>query len=61
MKIAVVGSRKEIVEAADRIVAFWDGSSTGTAHTIQIARVFHPTKPLFIFGPDGRRFHFHPL
>ncbi len=49
---------KAIVEAADVVVAFWDRSSSGTAHTIQLARVFHPLKPLFIFGPDGRRFHF---
>lgn len=28
----------QIVEAADYVVAFWDGESKGTAHTIRIAR-----------------------
>jgi hypothetical protein len=28
----------EIVNAADEVVAFWDGTSRGTAHTISIAR-----------------------
>jgi predicted Rossmann fold nucleotide-binding protein DprA/Smf involved in DNA uptake len=29
---------EQIVAAADRVVAFWDGKSTGTAHTIGLAR-----------------------
>lgn len=29
---------KQIVDYADRIVAFWDGKSRGTAHTIDLAR-----------------------
>ena len=28
---------REIVEAADKLVAFWDGTSTGTAHSIGLA------------------------
>lgn len=28
---------KDIVAAADRVVAFWDGRSRGTQHTIQLA------------------------
>ena len=27
-----------IVKAADQVVAFWDGQSKGTAHSIQVAR-----------------------
>lgn len=29
----------EIVKSADRIVAFWDGRSRGTAHTIGLAKI----------------------
>lgn len=28
----------DIVKASDRVIAFWDGQSKGTAHTIRIAR-----------------------
>jgi hypothetical protein len=28
----------DIVRAADEVVAFWDGTSRGTAHTIRLAR-----------------------
>lgn len=28
----------DIVNAADEVVAFWDGQSKGTAHTIELAR-----------------------
>lgn len=27
----------DIIESADRVVAFWDGSSKGTAHAIELA------------------------
>lgn len=30
---------KDIVNAADRVVAFWDGKSRGTSHTIKLAEV----------------------
>lgn len=43
-----------IVEKAARVFSFWDGSSPGTAHTIQTARVVAP-RPLMVVGPDGRR------
>lgn len=36
----------EIVEASDRVVAFWDGFSNGTKHTINIAR--EKSKPVEI-------------
>ena len=29
---------RKIVNAADTVTAFWDGQSTGTAHTIRLAR-----------------------
>jgi hypothetical protein len=28
----------EIIKSADRVVAFWDGRSKGTAHSIRVAR-----------------------
>jgi YspA, cpYpsA-related SLOG family len=28
----------DIIAAADRVAAFWDGTSRGTAHSIQLAR-----------------------
>lgn len=37
-KRAGFARNKTIVEAADRVVAFWDGVSRGTAHTINLAR-----------------------
>lgn len=39
----------EIVANADRIVAFWDGMSNGTRHTIDLAR--RSTKPVEIRSP----------
>lgn len=36
---------KEMIEVADRVIAFWDGQSRGTAHTIQLAQHrYIPTK-----------------
>lgn len=42
---------KLIVEKAQDIVAFWDGQSKGTLHTVRIAH--KARKPYCIFGPDG--------
>lgn len=42
----------DIVKAADRIVAFWDGISSGTKHTIKLAR--EAGKPVEIHRADGR-------
>lgn len=39
----------QIVEACDRLVAFWDGSSRGTADTIELAR--KAGKPVEIIDP----------
>ena len=43
-----------MVEAADRVIAFWDGTSRGTEHTINMAKKAH--KPLLVV-PFGRKQH----
>lgn len=43
---------KDIVDNADRIVAFWDGTSTGTKHAIDYAR--QRGKSVLIFKPPGK-------
>src|SRR5262249_18395271 len=40
-----------IIDDADQVVAFWDLSSTGTAHTIQLARMAGKLRR--IFSPEG--------
>ncbi len=42
----------DIVAACDRVVAFWDGKSSGTKHTIKLAR--EAGKPVEIHYADGR-------
>lgn len=42
-----------IVEAADVIIAFWDGSSRGTLDTLKKAK--KAGKPYKVYGPDGER------
>ena len=37
---------KLIINAADRVVAFWDGKSKGTAHSIELAK--RANKPLTV-------------
>jgi len=37
---------KQIVQTADRILAFWDKTSRGTAHTIKLAK--EAKKPCFV-------------
>jgi predicted Rossmann fold nucleotide-binding protein DprA/Smf involved in DNA uptake len=36
-KMAGYARNRDIVDAADEVVAFWDGRSRGTAHTAEIA------------------------
>jgi hypothetical protein len=43
----------EIVNSADRVVAFWDGVSPGTKHSMRLAK--QTGKPLTIYGPEGER------
>lgn len=40
---------KQIVDAADEVVAFWDGESKGTQHTITITE--EQGKPLHVYKP----------
>lgn len=42
---------QEIVDSAEFLVAFWDGKSRGTEHTIALAKKHHV--PHSIFGPDA--------
>lgn len=50
-KIAPLKRNETIVDAADRVVAFWDGTSTGTIHALKYA---HRTgKSVTVFGADG--------
>ncbi|EPZ47608.1 SLOG family protein [Alicyclobacillus acidoterrestris] len=45
----------DIVNYADKVVAFWDGKSKGTKHTIDIARKCG--KPVDIYKPNGGDLH----
>lgn len=42
---------QQIVDAADRVVAFWDGQSRGTRDTLRKAHAAR--KPILIIYPDG--------
>lgn len=42
----------DIIQAADRVVAWWDGVSRGTAHSISLCDKYQ--KPLEIHYADGR-------
>lgn len=42
-----------IVDACDRLVALYDGSSPGTKMTLGFAR--KAGKPVKVYGPDGRK------
>lgn len=49
----------EIVSASDRLVAFWDGKSHGTADTIEKARQADLT--ITVINPDGSRYEPEPI
>lgn len=40
-----------IINAADKVLAFYDGESRGTMHSVKLALA--AKKPLVIVGPDG--------
>lgn len=42
---------REIAEDCSRLVAFWNGTSTGTCHVIRETRKLG--KPVLLIGPDG--------
>lgn len=41
-----------VVGDGDKVVAFWDGSSPGTAHALSCAA---GSKEVYVYGPDGKR------
>lgn len=41
-----------MVGAADAVIAVWDGTSSGTKHSIELAR--SSGKPVFVYTPNGR-------
>ncbi|MDX2271083.1 MAG: SLOG family protein [Cyanobacteriota bacterium] len=45
-KFAGIRRNHDIIQSADVVVAFWDGSSPGTAHSIQLAKSMN--KPIQI-------------
>jgi len=42
---------RDIVSAADLVVAFWDGSSKGTQHSFDLAAELG--KAIYVYGRDG--------
>lgn len=42
----------QIVHASDLVVAFWDGKSPGTKHTIDIARKAGKPVDVYTLGPE---------
>ncbi len=43
---------EKIIEAADEVIAFWNGSSKGTKHSINIAN--EAGKPVYVYWPDQK-------
>lgn len=41
-----------MVGAADAVIAVWDGTSSGTKHSIELAR--SSGKPVFVYTPNGK-------
>lgn len=52
-KAAGYARNQTIVDDANRVVAFWDGVSRGTMHTIGLAR--RAGKKVVVFGERGQR------
>lgn len=42
-----------MIAIADEIIAFWDGASRGTDHTVRNAR--KAGKPVTVYGPNGEQ------
>lgn len=55
-KYAGFRRNKVMIDAADDVVAFWDGKSSGTAHSIEYA--IEQRKPVAIFSPHGNLVRF---
>lgn len=43
----------DIIKAADYVIGFWDGSSKGTKHSIDLARTLG--KPLLVLQPQSQK------
>ena len=41
----------KVINAADMVVAFWDGKSPGTRHALELAQKLD--RPILLFGPPG--------
>lgn len=41
-----------MVGAADAVIAIWDGTSSGTKHSIELA--LSSGKPVFVYTPNGK-------
>lgn len=50
---AALVRNRQIVGAADGLIAFWNGRSGGTAHSIRLAR--QKGIWLRVYGPDGQQ------
>ncbi len=47
-KAAPIIRNKQIVDYADKVIAFWDGKSKGTKHTIEYAEKINKNCDIFI-------------
>jgi hypothetical protein len=52
-KAAGYHRNERMVRYADVVIAIWDGKSTGTAHTMQIARI--QGKPCYVFMVEPKK------
>lgn len=47
-KAAPIIRNKQIVDYADKVIAFWDGKSKGTKHTVEYAEKINKSCDIFI-------------
>jgi hypothetical protein len=52
-RAAAVHCNALIAEAADKVLAFWDGKSRGPLDSVRTARA--AGKPVAVIGPDGKK------
>lgn len=41
---------KDIIKNCDMVIAFWDGQSTGTAHSLQLAKKYKKKSLIYYFS-----------
>jgi hypothetical protein len=51
---------EEMIRWADRVIAFWDGESTGTSHELEYARRLGKRVELVVLRPDRRLLRLGP-